>query len=46
VVVVIKDKADRKTRVPFGPFIAVGAIISFCYSADILGWYFGFFDHI
>ncbi|MBI3592053.1 MAG: prepilin peptidase [Nitrospirae bacterium] len=30
----------RKTKIPFGPFLALGALITLFFGADILRWYF------
>lgn len=30
----------RKTKIPFGPFLALGAIITLFFGRDILNWYF------
>lgn len=35
----LKKTATRKTPIPFGPFIAVGAIISYFYGYTIFIWY-------
>lgn len=35
-------KAGRKTPVPFGPSIALGALIVYFWGEPLLGWYFGF----
>ena len=35
----------RKDPVPFGPFLALGAVLSLLWGNDLLGWYLGrFFD--
>jgi len=34
-------KADRKQAVPFGPFIAAGAVCSALVGAQIAKWYLG-----
>ena len=36
-------KADRKSRLPFGPCLCVGAILSFFFSSRILAWYWSLF---
>jgi leader peptidase (prepilin peptidase)/N-methyltransferase len=30
----------RKQTIPFGPFLAIGAIVTLLYGAEIWGWYF------
>lgn len=37
----IKNEATRKSAIPFGPFIAVGALISYFFGNDLLDWYIG-----
>lgn len=34
----------RDTPVPFGPFIAVGSLITYFYGIDIINWYAGLFS--
>ena len=36
-------KADRKTRLPFGPCLCTGAVLSFFFSSRILDWYWSLF---
>ena len=36
-------KADRKTRLPFGPCLCAGAVLSFFFSSRILDWYWSLF---
>ena len=36
-------KADRKTRIPFGPYLSAGAVLSFFFSSRILDWYWSLF---
>ncbi|MDP2676441.1 MAG: prepilin peptidase [bacterium] len=36
-------KADMKTKVPFGPFLFLGALISFLGGTPIFDWYLGLF---
>ncbi|AXH99311.1 prepilin peptidase [Sporosarcina sp. PTS2304] len=38
-----RTKQGRKTPVPFGPSIAVAALISYFYGSEIVGWYTGLF---
>lgn len=33
----------RGTAVPFGPFLAAGALVSVCFGGPVLRWYFGLF---
>ncbi len=35
------NKAGRKTRIPFGPYLAFGALISLFFGTPILRWYLG-----
>ena len=36
-------KADMKSRIPFGPCLSAGAVLSFFYSSRILDWYWSLF---
>ena len=36
-------KANRKTRLPFGPCLCAGAVLSFFFSSRILDWYWSLF---
>lgn len=36
------QKKDSKLAIPFGPFLAVGALLFIFYGKDIINWYFGF----
>ncbi|SDZ04165.1 leader peptidase (prepilin peptidase) / N-methyltransferase [Evansella caseinilytica] len=38
----IRKKATRKTPIPFGPFIAVGAVASYFFHEQLLEWYLHF----
>lgn len=38
----LSGKAKRKQHIPFGPSIALGAIITYFYAEPILDWYFSF----
>lgn len=40
VVLIITGLKERKSQVPFGPFIAVASLISLLYGNEILAWYF------
>jgi len=35
------NKAGRKTKIPFGPYLALGALISLFFGTPILRWYLG-----
>ena len=35
--ILISQKGTRKTAVPFGPFMIVGALISICLTTSIIG---------
>lgn len=37
-------KKTMKSYLPFGPFLALGAVLVFFYGAGILNWYFGLFN--
>jgi len=39
----VMRKADMKSRIPFGPCLSVGAVLSFLYSSRILDWYWSLF---
>ena len=39
----ITHEAVRKSRIPFGPCLSAGAVLSFFYSARILDWYWSLF---
>lgn len=38
---IIQGKANRKTQLPFGPFLIVGLIVVTLFGADIIDWYTG-----
>lgn len=40
----IAGKKGRKSRVPFGPFLAVGALAAMFWGAQLLDWYLGLFQ--
>lgn len=40
----ITHKADRKTRIPFGPCLSAGAVLGFFYTARIFDWYRSLFS--
>lgn len=35
------SKAGRKTKIPFGPYLALGSLVSLFFGAPILRWYLG-----
>ena len=37
------NKADMKSRIPFGPCLSAGAVLSFFFSSQILDWYWSLF---
>ncbi|MBN2096099.1 prepilin peptidase [Candidatus Peregrinibacteria bacterium] len=37
----LTKKLTRKSPIPFGPFLFIGAYITLFWGQDILGWYFG-----
>ncbi len=39
----IVDKIDRKTRIPFGPLISLGTVIMILYGNKLINWYLGIF---
>jgi prepilin signal peptidase PulO-like enzyme (type II secretory pathway) len=39
VLLMLAKGVGRKTEIPFGPFIALGAMISFLYGESIIDWY-------
>ncbi|MED0676400.1 prepilin peptidase [Aneurinibacillus thermoaerophilus] len=43
VLLMIFRGAGRKTKVPFGPFIALGALLALFKGYDLIAWYFSFF---
>jgi leader peptidase (prepilin peptidase)/N-methyltransferase len=36
----LAKKYNRKTAIPFGPYLAVGALVTFYYSVELLGLIF------
>jgi leader peptidase (prepilin peptidase)/N-methyltransferase len=46
VAVLIKNKGGRKLQVPFGPYIAIACVISFCWCSNLIEWYLGFFEFL
>lgn len=41
VVLLIQKKANRKSAIPFGPFLVTGTVIAIFYGNQILSWYLG-----
>ncbi|WP_208615659.1 prepilin peptidase [Gottfriedia luciferensis] len=41
-VIILMDKIKRRNPIPFGPFIAIGALISYFYGEEIVRWYIRF----
>lgn len=39
----VSGRADRKTAIPFGPFLAGGCFIGFIWGQALLDWYLGLF---
>jgi len=39
----VSGKMTRETRIPFGPFISLGAVIMILYGDVLLNWYIGLF---
>ena len=40
IVLLLAGRADRKTTVPFGPALVLGAWVAIAYGQPILDWYF------
>lgn len=40
IIILVTKKADSKLRVPFGPYLAAGALIYIFYGKFIIDWYF------
>ncbi|WP_182200451.1 prepilin peptidase [Paraliobacillus salinarum] len=38
-ILLIRKKVDRKSPIPFGPFICIAACITYFFGQDILNWY-------
>ena len=36
-------RREKGGALPFGPFLAAGALLTVCYSGPVLDWYFGLF---
>lgn len=41
VILLIQKKANRKSAIPFGPFLVTGTVIAIFYGNQILSWYLG-----
>lgn len=41
IVVALQTREGRKTAVPFGPFLSVGALLFLFFGRQIMDWYFG-----
>jgi len=41
VIALVSKKVEAGMEIPFGPFIAIGAIISAIWGQAIIGWYLG-----
>ncbi len=39
----IRRRADRKTAIPFGPFIALGSFLAYLYGQELISWYMHFY---
>ena len=44
VMLIVTQKAKWQSQIPFGPYIVLGALISFFVGNNILQWYLGFFQ--
>jgi len=36
---IITKQLSRKSAIPFGPFISIGAVLSYFYETEIFHWY-------
>jgi leader peptidase (prepilin peptidase)/N-methyltransferase len=43
IVGIILGKFKKRKQIPFGPFIALGALLSYFYGNNIIDWYFTMF---
>lgn len=43
-ILVLRKKANRQSRIPFGPFISLAALTVLFYGAQIIQWYSGLFS--
>lgn len=46
VILMITKKADRKSMLPFGPFICLGSLFAMTYGSLLIDWYFSFFEYL
>ncbi|MBU2490577.1 MAG: A24 family peptidase [Proteobacteria bacterium] len=46
VTLMLVQKQDRKMVVPFGPFLAIGAILYIFWGHPLVAWYMGFFRQV
>jgi leader peptidase (prepilin peptidase) / N-methyltransferase len=44
IVVLLLRRKGRKDAVPFGPFLALGGVVSLFWGASLLAWYLGTFS--
>ncbi|MHB1125381.1 MAG: prepilin peptidase [Bacillota bacterium] len=43
-ILLLVKKKGRKDPIPFGPFIALGSLVSLLWGAEVLDWYFALFN--
>jgi prepilin signal peptidase PulO-like enzyme (type II secretory pathway) len=41
---ILSRKGDMKYALPFGTFLAIGALVSAVWGTPIVDWYFGFYQ--
>ena len=41
IVLILLKKHQAEKHIPFGPFLAFGALIAIFYGQDVSAWYFG-----
>ncbi len=39
------QKKDRHMQIPFGPFLAIGAVVALFYGKDLMRWYMGLYGY-
>jgi len=39
---IYSKKMDRRTMIPFGPFLVVGALVAIFFGRELIDWYFGY----